>query len=325
LAGAPPFDRSSHNGFRCALYPDPEKIPESAFAMTTWGEAVNFYKVKPVSDAIYQVYKEQFSYDKTELNERLEKRDESSEDWIYERITLNAAYGNERLIANLFLPKNTPPPYHTVIYFPGVASMFQSSSEGLEDYYEFPIFLSFLVKNGRAVLYPVYKGTFERRDDSLIPIHVGNNSHAYTQYLTKLVKDFKRSFDYLETRQDIDTHRIAYYGMSWGGILGAIIPAVEERLHTAIILGGGFTGLGRPEANQINYVTRVKMPFLMLHGKYDTIFPCEKVIKPMFDLLGTPETHKELKLYETDHIPPRTEFIKEILAWLDKYLGPVNR
>jgi serine/threonine protein kinase/cephalosporin-C deacetylase-like acetyl esterase len=325
LAGAPPFDRSSHNGFRCALYPDPEKIPESAFAMTTWGEAVDFYKEKPVSDAIYQVYKGQFLYDKTELNEHLEKRDESSEDWIYERIAFDAAYGNERLIANLFLPKDTPSPYQTVIYFPGVASMFQSSSEGLEDYYEFPVFLSFLVKNGRAVLYPVYKGTFERRDDSLIPIHVGNNSHAYTQYLIKLVKDFKRSFDYLETRQDIDTHRIAYYGMSWGGILGAIIPAVEERLQTAIILGGGFTGLGRPEANQINYVTRVKMPFLMLHGKYDTIFPCETVIKPMFDLLGTQETHKELKLYETDHIPPRTEFIKEILAWLDRHLGAVNR
>ncbi len=324
LAGAPPFDRSSQNGFRCALYPDPEKIPESAFQMVKFGETTDFYKEKPVSEAIFQVYKEQFLYDKTDLNARLEVRNESSEDWIYERITFDAAYGNEHIIANLFLPKNTPPPYQIVIYFPGSASVFQKSSEDLTSYYEFPVFLSFIVKNGRAVLYPVYKGTFERRDDALIPIYLGDNSHLYTEYLIQLVKDFKRSIDYLETRQDIDTSKMAYYGMSLGGVLGAIIPAVEERLKTTIILGGGLTGLGRPEANQINYITRVKTPTLMLHGKYDTIFPYETSIKPMFDLLGTPDEHKELKLYETDHISPRIDFIKEILAWLDRYLGPVK-
>jgi dipeptidyl aminopeptidase/acylaminoacyl peptidase len=159
----------------------------------------------------------------------------------------------------------------------------------------------------------------------LIPIQQkGANSHSYTEYLIQLVKDFKRSIDYLETRQDIDSKKLGYYGMSWGGLLGAIIPAVEERPKTSIILAGGFTGLGRPEANQINYVTRVKMPTLMLNGKYDTMWPYETSIKPMFDLLGTPDGHKELKVYETDHIPPRNEFIKETLAWLDRYLGPVK-
>jgi hypothetical protein len=44
----------------------------------------------------------------------------------------------------------------------------------------------------------------------------------------------------------------------------------------------------------------------------------------MFDLLGTPDEHKELKMFKTDHIPPRNEFIKETLAWLDRYLGPVH-
>ncbi|TEU08082.1 MAG: hypothetical protein E3I52_02455 [Candidatus Aminicenantes bacterium] len=63
---------------------------------------------------------------------------------------------------------------------------------------------------------------------------------------------------------------------------------------------------------------------MMINGKYDTLFPYETSIKPMFDLLGTPDEHKELKLYETDHIPPRNEFIKEILVWLDRYFGPVK-
>jgi dienelactone hydrolase len=142
--------------------------------------------------------------------------------------------------------------------------------------------------------------------------------------LIQEVKDFKRCVDYLETRQDIDSKKLAYYGMSWGGELGAIIPAVEERLKVSVLLAGSLGGLGRPEANQINYVTRVKTPTLMLNGKYDTLGPLETSIKPMFDLLGTPAPDKQLKLYETDHIPPRNEFIKETLAWLDRYLGPVK-
>jgi dienelactone hydrolase len=184
------------------------------------------------------------------------------------------------------------------------------------------MFLSFLVKNGRAILFPVYKGTFERGDPVLTSIQGGADSHEYTQFLVQLVKDLKKCIDYLETRQDIDSDKLAFYGMSWGGVLGAIIPAVEERLKASILLGGGLGGRGRPEAYGLNYVTRVKTPTLMLNGKYDG--GLEIGIKPMFDLLGTPEEHKQLKLYETDHIPPRNEFIKETLNWLDRYLGAVK-
>jgi hypothetical protein len=44
----------------------------------------------------------------------------------------------------------------------------------------------------------------------------------------------------------------------------------------------------------------------------------------MFDLLGTPAEHKQLRVYESDHFIPRNEIIKETLAWLDRYLGPVK-
>ena len=330
LSQAPPVDRSAKSGFRCALYPDPEKIPGSAFQMAKstgapfFGKTVDFYREKPVPDPIFQVYKEQFFYDKTDLKAHVESRQETSE-WIQERITFDAAYGGERVIACLFLPKNTAPPYQTVIYFPGSASEYQRSSKDLESYYEFPMFLSFIVKNGRAALYPVYKGTFERGNDRLAALLEGDgSSHQYTELLIQDVKDFKRCIDYLETRQDIDSKKIAYYGMSLGGTLGAIIPAVEERLKASVLLAGGFWQLARPEANQFTYVTRVKTPTLMLNGKYDTVLPLETSSKPMFDLLGTPAPNKQQKLYETDHIPPRNEFIKETLAWLDRYLGPVK-
>ncbi|MGB6865711.1 MAG: protein kinase [Candidatus Aminicenantaceae bacterium] len=323
MSNVPAFDRSSKNGFRCALYPDPERIPESAFNLLELGETKDFYKEKPVADPIFQVYKAQFSYDKTNLNAQVESRDENSENWIQERITFDAAYGGERIIAILFLPKNTAPPYQTVIYFPGSQATWRKSSKELESDMEFKVFLSFIVKNGRAALYPVYKGTMERnfeRPTSWV------NTHRQTEYRIQLVKDFKRCIDYLETRQDIDSQKLAYYGMCWGSEWpGVIIPAMEKRLKASVLLSGGLRDIGRPEVHPINYVTRVKTPTLMINGRYDSAFVYETSIKPLFDLLGTPDEHKDLKLYDTDHIPPRNEFIRDTLTWLDRYLGPVNR
>jgi dipeptidyl aminopeptidase/acylaminoacyl peptidase len=80
----------------------------------------------------------------------------------------------------------------------------------------------------------------------------------------------------------------------------------------------------RPEVEPVNYVTRVRTPTLMLNGRYDNILGLEQSVKPLFRLLGTPAADKRLILYDTDHIPPRTEYVKETLAWLDKYLGPVG-
>lgn len=323
LGQAPAFDRSEKNGFRCALYPDRNRIPKTFFENVNFPEPPNFYEMDPVSNEVFQVYKQQFAYDMTALQVEALSRKER-EDWVFERVSFEAPYGDERIIANLFLPKNTEPPYQTVIYFPGSASLMQSSSENLESYYEFPVFLSFLVKNGRAVVYPVFKGTFERQDKSVLPIFIGADTYEYTDYAIKLVKDFKRTVDYLETREDINSDKLAYLGMSWGGVLGAIIPAVEDRLKASVLVPGAMMGKGRPEVNQVNYVGRVTIPTLMLNGKYDTLAPLETAIKPMYELLGTPNEHKKLILYETDHIPPKTEFMKETLNWYDKYLGPVK-
>jgi len=44
----------------------------------------------------------------------------------------------------------------------------------------------------------------------------------------------------------------------------------------------------------------------------------------MFELLGTAADNKVLRVYDSDHAIPRNEFIRESLAWLDRYLGPVE-
>jgi hypothetical protein len=49
----------------------------------------------------------------------------------------------------------------------------------------------------------------------------------------------------------------------------------------------------------------------------------ETAQKPMFDLLGARD--KKMVVDEADHIPTTVVYIRETLAWLDHYLGPVNR
>jgi len=322
---APAMDRSPRNGIRLAFYPDPDSIPEELFAPLPSPEPFDISKHQPVSDNIFQIYKELFAYDKSELNSNVEYRKENPGGWVLEKISFDAAYGGERVQAYLFLPRNVEPPFQTVIYFPGSAAAMMSSSQDMESYYEFTMFLNFLVRNGRAVLFPIYKGTFERGKPELTAIHYGADSYAYNEFLIQLVKDCRRSIDYLETRTDIDISKIAYYGMSWGGLTGIIITALEERFTASILLAGslGIEGVKvKPEVDPINYVTRVMIPTLMLNGKYDT--EVDDFIRPALDLLGTPSQDKDLILYDTDHIPPRAEYIKEILAWLDNYLGPVR-
>ena len=120
LSQASPFDRSARNGFRCVLYIDKGKIPDQVFGITQFAKDVFYKNQKPVSEDIFKIYKNQFSYDKTSLNSRVESRDEVKNEWIHEEISFNAAYNNERILAHLFLPKNASPPYQTVIYFPGI-------------------------------------------------------------------------------------------------------------------------------------------------------------------------------------------------------------
>ncbi|MDQ1348291.1 MAG: eukaryotic-like serine/threonine-protein kinase [Acidobacteriota bacterium] len=239
---------------------------------------------------------------------------------IRERVTFHAAYGGERVIAYLFLPKGAVPPYQTVVYFPGSGAIVQNrfDLEAGEKFY------GFVMKSGRALLYPIYKGTFERRDD--LKSDSGESTSYYRDHLIGWSKDLGRSIDYLETREDIDSENLAYYGLSWGASVAPVMLAVESRFKAAILTAGGLDNSRTlPEADQINFVPRVTLPVLMLNGRFDADFPLESVQLPLFRRLGTPEKDKRQVIYESGHVPPLKDLIRETLDWLDKYLGPVKR
>ncbi|MCH7876017.1 MAG: SUMF1/EgtB/PvdO family nonheme iron enzyme [Gemmatimonadetes bacterium] len=319
------FDRSPGNGFRGVQYPGGQAQLAEAFTRPVeFAEfaALDRRAIEPASDELFEAYRSQYSYDPTPLEPVTEALDESPTYWRKEKVSFNAAYGGERVTVYLFLPANIEPPYQAVVYWPYSGAILQPSSDNLSYLSAF----DFVIKSGRAVVYPVYKGSYERNPG--VTTWVPNTSRFYADHIIQAVQDLMRSVDYLESRADIDAESIAYYGTSWGAFIGPIPLALETRFKAGILVAGGFVPMeARPEVTEFNFAPRVKAPILMINGRYDYLFPLESNQEPMFDLLGTPEEHKRHILYEAGHsvLAYRINQIKEnILEWLDRYLGMVN-
>jgi dienelactone hydrolase len=316
----PPMDRSPSNGFRCMKFLGTDDHQEALKAIIEV-PYIDFLNKEPVSDEVYNIYLDMYAYDKRELRSRTESVDENDKDWIKEKVSFDAAYGGERVPAYLFLPKSGKPPYQAVVYFPGSDVINMRSSDKNES-----LSISnfdFIMKSGRALLFPIYKSTYERGDgqDSSMP----DETNSYKEHVIQWGQDLSRSIDYLESRSDINSDKLAYYGFSWGGRLGGLMVAVGGRFKTAIFYVAGFRfQKQKPEVDPFHFVSRVRIPVLMLNGRYDSFFPHETAQIPMFKLLGTPEEHKRHLIYDTGHGVPRNQLIKESLEWLDKYLGPVK-
>jgi dienelactone hydrolase len=309
----PPFDRLPTYGFRCTKNLGTGPLAE-ALIRPIEHLTRDYNKERPVSDQVFEIYKRFYAYDRTDLEPQVEPVEDSSDSWRKERITFNAAYGNERIPAYLFVPKRAAPPYQTIIYYPHSGALRTRSSEHIE-----MLFVDFIIKSGRALLFPIYKGTYERR------VQHEEGPNVQQDLTIQSAKDFFRSVDYLEGRRDVDHSRIAYYGLSWGADVGPRLLALEKRVKIAVLVGGGLSGEKEPpELDPINFAPRVTVPVLMINGRYDFDTPYNTCQLPLFRLLGTPSKDKREALFDSGHVPPRDEIIRETLAWLDRYLGPVK-
>ena len=151
---------------------------------------------------------------------------------------------------------------------------------------------------------------------------------AYREWTIKMAKDLSRSIDYLETRDDINSRRIAYYGYSMGALLGTVMLAVEDRIDTGIFVHGGIPPINFPRSFDVAlYAQRIKVPILMVNGREDVIAPVNTCQIPMYKLLGTPEEQKQRKLYDGGHGAFGLFYQQiraDVLDWLDRCLGPVD-
>jgi formylglycine-generating enzyme required for sulfatase activity/dienelactone hydrolase len=306
----PPFDRSPTNGIRLVKYLTIDSNLTAAGEPLTRARR-DFLKERPVSDAVFSVVRRMYEYDRGPLDAKVvETVDEG--DWIRELVRMNAAYAGDSLLVYLYRPKSVVKPHPAVMLFPG-SNAIRDRPANLPWR-----LIDFIIKSGRTVVLPVYKGTYQRSDSLFTDVQ--DTTNFYRDHVIMWAKDLRRGVDYLETRPDITTNQLAYYGVSWGGAMGAVMPAVEPRLKVSVLYVAGLDfERARPEVDPINFLSRVTIPTLMLNGRYDFFFPIETSQVPMFRLLGTPADQKRHVVEDGSHFVPRTRLIQETLAWLDKY------
>ncbi len=310
-----PWDRSATNGFRCAVYTG-SSAPSAALTDPIDLPIPDFYATTPISDQAFAFATQLFRYSKTPLKAKVESSEKGAKPWRRETVTVDAAYGGERMAIHLAWPAATAPPFQAVVIFPGIDGILPQpfSEERIERY-------AFVMQSGRALVFPEYSDMFGRSEGRTQQRLA--DAGSVRGLIAEWSKDLGRVIDYLETRSDIDSDRLAYYGVSLGATVAPVMLAVESRVDAAILISGGFNAVN-PDAS-VAFAKRTTVPVLMLNGRYDYVFPLETHQKPLFELLGTQPANKRHVLYDTGHFPlPRGESIKESVDWLDRYLGPVQ-
>ena len=132
-------------------------------------------------------------------------------------------------------------------------------------------------------------------------------------------KGIAAGFDYLETRQDVDSGKIGLLGSSFGGHIAVRVAAFEKRLK-AVVSCGGFYGMDEfiymwgavlHLQNDMNVsgeqweqtlktytldgiIDKITCPLLVVNGTADATSPNSQVVK-IYDNAKCP---KDLKLYE---------------------------
>lgn len=308
-----PFDRDQLNGFRLMVSLDNTNLALAHEPIDP--PSRDYLTERPVSDDIFDVYRRMYAYDATPLNAVVVAREEV-EYWTREEIELDAAYGNERLTAFLYLPRNVEPPYQPIVFFPGSGVIYRRENPSAEDF-RYP----FLIKSGRAVLFPVYKGTYERGTE--LKSDIQNETNSYREHVIQWSKDLGRSLDYLETRPDIAMDSVGYCGASWGAAMAPMMIAVEPRLKAAVLISGGLIAQPtQPEVDPFNFLPRVRIPTRMVNVSNDSFFPLKTSQRPFYQFLGA-ELKDSVVIEGAGHILPRNLIVRETLDWFDQHLGPV--
>lgn len=269
---------------------------------------------KPSTDADFKTWLTHYEYDKKPLNAEITETIETDA-WTRERITF-AGEGGETAIGYLYLPKNYPRPLQIIYYVPpgDVVRGIRSLPDSIE------MFVAPFIKSGRAVFGVVLKGYIERPFPKNYALPE-NSTVEFRKQMVNWITDLRRGVDYLETRQDLNSQKIAFLGISNGANVGLVLTAIETRYKTSAFVGAGLEKdfLTRlPETSPIKFASQIKTQKLIVNGRFDETFPFNTDAQPLFKLLREP---KKIVIYEGGHIPTLEFLVPTVNNWLDETMG----
>ncbi len=320
---APPFDRSPENGFRTVRYLGGEISEELNGPLEI--EWIDFDSTQAVSDEVYEIFRRQMTHVPSELDPRVESEAITTSYWTRQHVSIDTGTSGGRMDVYIFLPTSAEPPYQSLVFFPGVGEFIIPGRASSElDLRNSPV-LEGLVRSGRALVHPVWSGSFERWDDLLF-VAGDERLRRWRERMSQWITEAGQTIDYLAQRGDLDTDRVVYNGFSFGSSVALPVVAIERRFRAALLMLPGLSPTTHPpETMALNHVPRITLPVLMLGGEYDYLFPKETSQEPLFRRLGTPDQDKRHIVYDMGHEPlPPGQTLRDVLPWLDQYLGPVD-
>lgn len=150
--------------------------------------------------------------------------------------------------------------------------------------------------------------------------------------ISQTVFDLRRAVDFIQTRDELDHERIGYFGISLGGIIGAVFCSVEERVKVPVIaLAGGnlnlMFGMDAFSADTkdylsiidpINFVGMISpRPLLMINASKDDVIP-PLTSKLLFKAAKKP---REIIWYPTKHHDlPIDKAYPDGIHWFNEHL-----
>ena len=308
-----PFDRAIGNGFRLSknlvnYQSDLDNIIIPDFKR-------DFNELEDVSDEVFEVYKSQFDYGNKPLNSITTNIEDFNEGYTAQKFELETTYdSDEKLTGYIVFSNKFKDKYSPVIIYPNAGSIGTNNDSGFPN-----LGFKYLLDEGYAIIQPMYFNTFNR--EKILNTFWASESEDYKEAIIKIGQDYKRTLDYIESRNDFDFSKMSYFGYSWGSTTSNYLLAIDDRIKAAVIcVGGLMLQKSKKEVEAHYYVRRIKTPILHIVGKEDGIFGYEENYKPWKKLIGTSED--ELKLIELDNVGhglPWDTIIKHHSNWIKSH------
>ena len=152
------------------------------------------------------------------------------------------------------------------------------------------------------------------------------------------VKEMRRGIDVLVSRPEVDPSRLGYVGFSWGASLGAILSAVERRVHSCVLmslvphLSADMRMLAEEQSvegdlaayeeamqpiDAINYLPHAAPSAVFMQAGEQDTRPSPEDTQEAFAATSDP---KKLQMYDTEH-DLNAQAKVDARAWLIEQLG----
>ena len=253
-------------------------------------------KIPRVSADDLEDYLANFAYVPGTVNRDMVTRETSApeHDWIRERYVLDADVLSGKMPVLVFRPRKSPGPLQPVIFLPPADSYtgaYPSTDIDITSYG-----IEFVVRNGRALVWPVITGTHEREGPSADP---GREAFVARWLAINQQRrlEIGAVLDWFSFDDQFDGNKAAILAASFGAtFVSSHILASEPRLRAAVLMSGYVANIDTdmfPDVvNPNSYWPAVEQPILVLNGRYDIATHQNEMRDLLVNTIGTPAASK---------------------------------